>query len=169
LKCAHPDLLWLPEKKTADMSNLDGFLADAYSQFKTDFIDNPLLFMNKPLILSEHKCFCKYGKTVFCHIAYSDHRNMTGVVEQNRIERIHWIKPILQNANDVEVKVWFKKHKSEKRVLLLVEKVSYLVVLLHENNKDRYKLITAYPVFPNNLRKLLGQYERFSNKKRKSS
>jgi len=131
---------------------------ELFEVFKTDFIDNPFLVDTSriKLIFEKSKIpgFTKYPET-FVHIitrksTISKKRNF----EPERANRIHWIKPILQQKDDKRIK--FFKFKDEDGVLkdhYWFQDMDFMIVLkpissdvqivtafcVDKTEKDKYK------------------------------
>lgn len=75
-----------------------------------------------------------------------------------RATKAYWIQSIIRlaNANDKNLKYWYKKDNKKKRRELYLryqnKHIDYVVVLEDKNSK-KFVLITAYPVFYTNSKK----------------
>ncbi|MFA4999437.1 MAG: hypothetical protein WC519_01785 [Parcubacteria group bacterium] len=162
--CNSKSPIWL-----TPIIKLDEFLGDwnAYNNhlftiFKKDFMDSQPMFHNKPVFLGDQRIL--NGKPeCFWHVT-SEKDKQTGerVPNLRRCERIAWIRPIIDHANDPEVWEWPKQHEREIRYNLFLEKEDFLVVLVERKN---FYLVTAiYIDYPHNKKRLKNEYQEYDEK-----
>ena len=76
------------------------------------------------------------------------------------MERIPFPRPMIDNSNHTDLRVWRVKRGSKERILIFSETEQYLVVL-----EDRGEYIlpwTAYYIeYPNKIRRLIKEYEEY--------
>jgi DNA-binding transcriptional MerR regulator len=141
----------------------DTFLEDLYKIYLNDFYNIVVKYKNLPV-----KTFTALdynGKQqTFNHITTkgSNHR----LYNQLRCERIRWIKALIENDNCRKCNhfaSWPEKEKNKIRILIWCRKVDFLVVL--EQRKDYYNLITAYKVIYDKKRnELIKKYIKSRNR-----
>jgi hypothetical protein len=80
-----------------------------------------------------------------------------------RCERIRWPRPIIENNDKPEIKIWRNERKGGQRICLWFENENYLVILA---DRSTYILPwTAYLVEqPHRQRKLQKEYEEYCDK-----
>lgn len=155
---------WLPEIVSlndfnGDFESYNNYL---YSVFLNDLIKNQPLFNGLRVGARKHPEH--NGKHEgFYHLTSKDYQ-LTGyenrIFDPRRSERLHWIKPIIENhkCNDVccnKIKIW----KEKKRIHILFEDEYYAIVL--DERKGYYVVVTAYYIdTEHNLRNLLRRYEK---------
>ena len=139
--------------------NWERYLDALYSYFKQDFVDNIPLFKGRRLGLKKHPLAQGKEATFWHFISEGDQEN-NRLPDLRRCERIRWPKPIIENSEDVVIKLWENKRKNEKRILLWLENREYLVVLAER--KGYLLPWTAYLVTEEHRkRKLQKEYEGF--------
>ena len=139
--------------------NWERYLDALYSYFKQDFVDNIPLFKGRRLGLKKHPLAQGKEATFWHFISEGDQEN-NRLPDLRRCERIRWPKPIIENSEDVVIKLWENKRKNEKRILLWLENREYLVVLAER--KGYLLPWTAYVVTEEHRkRKLQKEYKGF--------
>ena len=141
--------------------NDQDFIEKAYETFIHDFVEYPPTFLNKKVACLPYKTTDgKYFNTFWHVITEGDHRESDRFV-QERIERIPWIRPIIDEQPDKDWYVWDKPLKRKNhRVHIYSTKRKYLVVL-DLRGEDRVVFWTAFPIDPDNHhqeKKLLKEY-----------
>lgn len=160
---------WLPPIITADAFEGDylGYFNKLYDVFEDGFIKTrPLLkmpsgsiFVGLPFLpLSEGK----HDK--FWHVTTKDTKKGATTEERysnpdlRRCERVAWIRPIIDNYPDSDIKCWRNQRNSNRNILLLLESERYLVVIV--DRRSYVFLQTAYYVErEHTMEKLLAEYE----------
>ncbi|CDE23026.1 phage P1-related protein [Amedibacillus dolichus CAG:375] len=153
---------WLP--MTISLNDYGGdfekYFDYLYDVFKRDLLHNQPLYKGLrvgarkyPLVDNKHEGFY--------HLTHRDYEK-TGFscrqFDTRRSERLHWIKPVIENYGCTKnccsrIKVWTEK----KRVHILFEDERYVVVL--DNRKTYYVVVTAYYIDQTHtLNKLLKRY-----------
>ena len=122
-----------------------------YGIFLKDFVNNKITVLGKDLKVntgkSNHRDFKGKAET-FVHIItregkYSQKRQYV----RNRANRIHWIRPILENANDQRIKCFQKNNEdNEKQHYLWYMKGQFMVIIREVN--PNLMLVTAFCVDP---------------------
>lgn len=130
-----------------DLIMLEGdpldYINTLYLLFKRDFIDTRPIFNNQQV---HHDKNDDNGKSAgFVHITNKEDSTVGGrVLDLRRCERIHWIKPIIENAASPDVLKWREEKGKQKRVFLYLASERFLVIL--QEFKYGYLLVTAYYV-----------------------
>ncbi len=145
-----------------------------YGKYLTDFANNPFEIDGMTVTVNKQKVKTskKYDKFLlekhetFCHIVSRGLDNSgKRSFDPNRANKIHWIKPILENRNDKRIK-YFEGLNSEGqwcRFYWYKEK-SYIVVL----KEIRYDLllVTGYCVDPSETSKFNKQWQDYEAQER---
>jgi hypothetical protein len=122
-----------------------------YGIFLNDFVNNKMTVFGKTLTVNQskstHRDFKNKAET-FVHVItreskYSQKRQY----DRNRANRIHWIRPILENANDPRIKCFQRLNEdNENQHYFYYEDEAYIVIL-REVNPDLI-VVTAFCVDP---------------------
>ncbi len=157
------DVFQLPPKIEFN-GDFKTFLDEVYNVFKIDFIDSKPIFNGKRLGLKKMPYVDGFEAT-FYHLTHE------GKVEQDRkpnlerMARIPFPRPLIENSNHPYLKVWRNERKNETRILIYHTEEKYLAVLA-----DRGKYIlpwTAYLItYPNQEKKLMKEYEVYKSQNR---
>lgn len=143
-------------------------LFQLYGIFKKDFIQKPIIIgtvqvgFNKKI--SRHPLF-KGKPEGFEHICtreskHSGRRNF----DPERANKIHWIKPVINNAANVRVKYFEREHfKGQNQRYFWFQDKDY-VVIIREITTD-LQLVTAFKIDELNRRNFVNWYRDFNNKK----
>lgn len=122
-----------------------------YGIFLKDFVNNKMTVFGKTLTVnlskSTHRDFKNKAET-FVHVITRKNK-YTGKREydRNRANRIHWIRPILENSNDPRIKCFQRLNdKNENQHYFYYEENSFMVIL-REVNPD-LAIVTAFCVDP---------------------
>ena len=141
------------------------YIAKLFEIFKKDFMDSRPSFKGKPVLFDKKLDGDK--PNTFVHITTEkDPATKQRILSMRRCERIGWIKPIIEHANDPAILVWQKEQvtseRTATRVYLFLEKEDFLVII--QEIKWGHFIITAiYVDNPNQKRKHLKAYEIFKN------
>jgi hypothetical protein len=144
-------------------------LFDMYGHFLRDFCDTPFFHKGRQVIVnknrSRHPLF-KGKFEGFVHVVtrksnYTDKRQY----DRDRANRIHWIKPILDNWESPLVSYFEKvSDNGELQYFYWVQTLQFIVIL-RELNPDLL-LVTAYCVDEYNATKFRKQLAEFRNRRR---
>ena len=130
---------------------------ELYEFFRLDFLGRRPDFQGKRMGL---KCMpLTEGKeATFWHFSQEGPVEDDRIPDLRRCERIRWVRPIIEHADDACIKSWSKFHKGTTRTMLWQEEQEYLVIL---DDRGEYVLPwTAYPVTEEyRKRKLQAEYE----------
>lgn len=159
---ATPD--WLPDLillKSFD-GDWDRFLNAIYEAFKTDFVMSKPLWRGRKLALKRHP-LSKGKEATFWHMISKGDDEKSREIDLRRCERIRWPRPVIEQSEEPEIKVWKNRRKGETRICLWLESQEYLVILA---DRRSYLLPwTAYPVTqPHRKKKLQKEYEEYQRK-----
>ncbi|MHA1395676.1 MAG: hypothetical protein ACTSRZ_19410 [Promethearchaeota archaeon] len=151
---------WLPELVlfSSYNGNWDVYVEVLYNYYSNDFIKSKPYFRGERLRVKRHPQY--QGKdATFWHLIQEENNN-SRIPNIQRCERIRWPKPIIENCDVPEIKIWENKRRGEKRICIWLEERNYLVVLAKRRN---YILFwTAYPVDREHTkRKLTKEYKRY--------
>jgi hypothetical protein len=162
---------WLPELLVFDdfWKSLSENIEYLYSIFLEDFVNQRLNYNGLELGLKRHPL--KEGKeATFWHLITKGDIEDEREMDIERCIRIKWPRPVIINHDDQKVKVWENvRRRNEKRIILWLDEVDYLVVLAKRKDKNTGKEYilpwTAYPVTKNHYkRKLKKEYEDYHKK-----
>lgn len=154
-------IAWLPNTVLLDEfnGNWERYLDALYRFFKIDFVNSKPLFQGRELSLKRHPMSDGKEATFWHIISEGDHED-DRVPELRRCERIRWPRPIIENCEDMEVKIWENQRHNETRVCLLLDSHDYLVVIARRKGYDLFW--AAYPItWPHQKKKLLKEYEAY--------
>ncbi len=135
------------------LENEKELITQLHDAFIEDFVTNPFQvdgsMVRIKVNLSKHlglpAFFGQYGHD-FVHLITrrSDYTNRR-VFEPNRAQRIHWIKPILQNCHERCIKCYkFTESNGKDRDYFWYEEKKYIVIL--ERISEDYWLISGHCV-----------------------
>lgn len=158
-------MLDLPEKIILDdyQGDWQKFENAVYQAFYNDFVLTKPIYRNIRLGLKKNPLIDGKEYTFYHFITEGKNENQR-IQMEDRMERIRWPKPIIENSYDQSLLVWKNKRGNETRILLWHQQSEYLVVL---SERTGYILPwTAYPVTENNRKnKLRKEYEAYKNAK----
>lgn len=137
----------------------DRYLDAIYAFFKQDFVNSQPSYRGVKLQLKRHPVI-QNKEATFWHLISEGKTEVDRVPDLRRCERIRWPRPIIEQNNDILVKIWVNERSGEKRICLWLEEWEYLVVLAQRTG---YLLLwTAYLVTqPHQKRKLQREYDAF--------
>ena len=93
------------------------------------------------------------------------------VFHLRRCERICWPRPMIENVNSMEVKIWETtrpwKNQKQRRINFALDNFSYIVVIAE--TRKGFDLVTAYHLEKSHRReKLRKEFESFSGQKKRA-
>lgn len=139
--------------------NFDAYNEAVYAIFKQDFIKSRPTFNGTKLRLKKHP-YVDDKEYTYYHFTHSGDIEIDRLPDFRRMERIPFPRPMIDNSNHTDLRVWRVKRGSKQRILILSETEQYLVVL-----EDRGEYIlpwTAYYIeYPNKIRRLIKEYEAY--------
>ena len=161
--CWIPDLM-LPSNYTDFKHYYDA----VYGVFHEDFVESHPVFEGQKVVI--RRMPIENGREdAFYHVTCKDFlHTQDRQPDLRRCERIHWIRKFIENykcenkdSDDCDgIKYWEAPYHNRKRVFLLSEEESYIVIL--EKRQDYILLITAYYIeYDRNMDKLLNEWEKY--------
>lgn len=149
------DALFEPQQEKID------FL---YQIFLDDFLNNPFSIDNKKVNIKSYpstfKGFEKYCAS-FVHIITWKSK-MTGkrVFDYQRANRVHWIRPILEQRIDPRIKYFqYTEGDGALRDYYWYDNKNYIVIV--EQIKKEYLLITGFVIDKENRNRFQKRYEKY--------
>lgn len=161
-----PALIFFEQYK----GNWEAYIHAVYLFFHKDFVDSRPFFERLPIFVRYHPAHQEKGAT-FWHLVSEGEKEEERTPSIRRCERIRWPRPLIENINDKEVKVWETirpwKNQQQRRINFALEDFSYIVVIAE--NKRGFDLVTAYDVERISRReKLKREYEQFVHQKKRA-
>lgn len=139
--------------------NFDAYNQAVYDVFQQDFIKSRPTFNGTKLRLKKHP-YVDGKEYTYYHFTHSGDIEIDRIPDFRRMERIPFPRPMIDNSNHTDLRVWRVKRGSKERILIFSETEQYLVVL-----EDRGEYIlpwTAYYIeYPNKIRRLIKEYEEY--------
>jgi len=155
-----PDLI-LFENYDSDWNQYEEVL---YSYFKVDFINNkPKPFRGLRIGLKKHPQY-KNKEATFWHFITEGKNESERYPDFRRCERIRWPKPIIENDQNEDVKVWENTRGAKSNICLCYGDWEYLVVL-RKGNGYVLPWTAYYPYTEYTKLKWKKEYEEYCNKK----
>lgn len=136
---------WLPEIITLQDcgGNWSEYIEVVYDVFREDFVSDKPYFRGRRLKLKRYP-MSQDKESTFWHMTSEGSNEAERLPDLRRCERIGWIKPIIENSRDPEIRAWSIRQKGETRISLWLERYEYLVILA--DRKDYILPWTAYTV-----------------------
>ncbi|MBT3210197.1 MAG: hypothetical protein HN704_00820 [Bacteroidetes bacterium] len=153
------EVLNLPEIITLEEfeGNFPSFYEAVYDIFKSDFVNTKPIYKGKQLRLKAHP-YIEGKEYTFYHFTHEGNIECDRKPNLRRMERIAFPRPMIDNSEHSELKVWRNKRRNKERILILHEEEKYIVVL--EDRKNYILPWTAYYIEHNNkIRRLIKEYE----------
>jgi len=152
--------------------NLDGKDEDKiiellYDIFKSDFIDNRTYLAKDIYIDPKEKEKSKNKENIFWHIITRVHqKSKKRELDQQRAKRIKWIKSIILNHADSQIKLFYNYEKNNKiRLYLWAYDVDFIVIIQKLGKKSSY-LVTSFYIDKHYNRNIYQKrYKNYMNKK----
>jgi hypothetical protein len=133
---------WLPSLKIYN-GDWGTYVDEIYPVFKKDFVDSQPLYSGKPVFIIREPLLG--GKEhSFWHVTSKGEDESSRIPDFRRCERIGWIRPVIDNANDPCLKCWDELRGGKLRAHLWLESQEFLVVL--EKRPKWFFLVTAFHV-----------------------
>lgn len=147
-----PDLIYF-EDYDCDWQRYEDMV---YSIFYSDFIASQPIFLGLPVYVA--KSLIRGKEKTFRHCITEGSLEEERAPDLRRCERIRWIRSVLDNFQNTEVKTWQNKRGRNIRQLVWLEEAQYVVVL--EKRRTSWFLLTAYCTDRSHTaRKLRKEYE----------
>jgi len=142
--------------------NWNEYLEAIYNIFKNDFIDNTVLWNSKPVRIFWEKQFQGKERS-FWHIISKGKDDLNREPDLRRCERVSWVRELLMECTEEceNLLIWTKYHVKSKRnrVYIWCREVNYIVVI--EERKINYHLITAFVVSDYSVNGYFKEYQKF--------
>lgn len=140
--CDRPD--WL-----TDIRPLEGDwmkdLANLHATFRECFIDSPCLFREKLVWPDKRKLEDDYEEGFWHLITQDNFSKSQRLLDLRRAERLHWLRPTIENHEDHRVKTFTWLHNAKTpRIHIWLEDCDYIVILEESRNGKYVSLVTAY-------------------------
>ncbi|MDP8240044.1 MAG: hypothetical protein P9X24_13210 [Candidatus Hatepunaea meridiana] len=104
------------------------YLDMLYKLFEADYIIGRPKFRGKRLNIKRYP-LDQDKEATFWHLISEGISEESRNIDLRRCERIRWLRAIVDNADDPNIKVWKNFRKGEKRICLWLEQEDYLVIL----------------------------------------
>lgn len=154
-----PDLVLLEEYG----GDFDSYNEAVYEVFRNDFLISLLSFNGTKLRLKKHP-YVDGKEYTYYHFTHSGDIETERTPDFRRMERMPFPKPMIDNSNHNDVRVWRVKRGSKDRILIFSESAQYLVVL--EDRGDYILPWTGYYIeYSNKIRRLIKEYEAYKKPK----
>ncbi|MBJ6107890.1 hypothetical protein JAO73_02625 [Hymenobacter sp. BT523] len=142
--------------------NFAEYIEAVYQAFRKDFVLTRPVFRGKALRLKRFPITSGWEAT-FYHLTHegSDEQNRTPCFR--RCERISWLKPLIEQCDALNLKVWPQIRKGKKRICIWLELANEPDHLIILDDREEYLLPwTAYPItYANQKRKKQKEYEEY--------
>lgn len=152
---------WLPKLVTLDSYGGDWveYEKALYQLFTRDFVTQKPSFRGQALRLKSYP-FTNNREATYWHLITKGEREEDREPCLRRCERIQWPKAVIENCQDVAVRVWETERKGEPRVMIWLVPYDYVVVLA---KRSGYLVMwTAYVVeYGHTRRKLQKDFDTF--------
>jgi hypothetical protein len=158
---------WLPDLLLLETfgGNWQRYEDAVFAQFYTDFIESRPTFLNEPVYITKNPL--KKGKERgFWHCVQEGLIEEDRTPDLRRCERIRWIRPVIENINDPQIKKWPTQRGRKNRYQIWVEEADYLVVL-EKRPSSWYLWTTYYTDRPHTREKLRKEYEAYIKSQRR--
>lgn len=136
------------------------FIDAVYSVFYKDFITDKAKFRNEILKLKWHPIFQERAYT-FYHITHKGEDEQNREPDLRRCERITWTKPVIENCDSLQLKIWEQKRGTADRICIWYEvknDIDYIVII---DVRANYKLLwtTFVLEYPHQKKKKQNEYD----------
>lgn len=152
---------WLPPLILFEdyQGNWKKYLAALYIVYQNDFVNSRPKFQGDTLAVKRHPVV-EGKEATFWHLIQEGDVEKDRIPNFRRCERIQWPRPIIEHADESDIKIWENRRQGETRICIWLENRDYLVILAKRNT---YTLFwTAYPVTREHTkRKLQKEYDAF--------
>jgi len=149
---------WLPDLILLDTygGSWEWYEDEIYSIFYRDFIESSPVFEDRSVGIARQLIRGKEG--TFWHCITEGDVEAERTPDLRRCERIAWIRPLIEHADDSSVRQWCNHRGRKVRRLLWLELAEYLLVL--EYRRTHWMLWTTYcTTREHTKRKLRKEYE----------
>jgi hypothetical protein len=143
----------------------DEQINELYEVFLNDIVRNPIIIKGLPLKSNSSKSkhpICRGKSQGFEHVITRDNKySGKRDFDAERANKIHWIKPVIENATDVRIKYFEKINDKRKNQLFYWFEEKNFIVIVREVNPN-LMLITAYSVDDGNKFQFKKDYESYT-------
>lgn len=149
-----PDILDLAGEWPATLEKL-------YNVFRESFKDN-ITYYKGMRVVYDNRVLEGDKEEGFWHLI-TEVNSGDRIPDYNRAEKLPWIKPIIENSTDSQVKEWdYLEGSGHIRTYLWLENSEYAIILekgTKRKRKGMVYLITAFPVGESKTRDLTRKYQ----------
>lgn len=157
--------------------NWDEYINAIYEVFKNDFLDNKTRF-NKLDVNIKWRPVYQDRPSTFYHITHEGKDESNRTPDIRRCERVPWVKPVIDNCQNWDLKYWPQKRRGRNRICIwlnLDENVKpeqdfenhYFIIL--EKRKEFFLLWSTFmPKYPHDIRAKQKEYNKWFVKMQKS-
>jgi hypothetical protein len=136
------------------------FIDAVYEAFRRDFVKHKARFRGEELRLKWHPIYQDKAYT-FYHMTHIGDDEQNRTPDLRRCERISWARPVIENCDEWNLKIWPQKRKGSNRLCIWLEfedEPDYFIVL---DVRENYKLLwTAFVAeYDHEKRKKQKEYE----------
>lgn len=153
--------LKLPEELDFGEIDFPVTVAELYKIFENDFIVTNTMFLGKKVVFDNTYKNSPYPEGFWHLITRVDHKTDERLPDFRRSERLPWIKPIIEQFREPEIKFWHNIEPSRRgaddKYYLWYEKGNFLVIL--KARKKNYFLATSFYVDGYNVKKFERKYK----------
>jgi hypothetical protein len=160
---------WLPALLLFEnyQGNWECYIHAVHQRFHQDFVVRRPSFEQLPIFIRSHPVHEKKGAT-FWHLISEGSEEAERTPDLRRCERISWPRPLIEETDAEEVKVWETirpwKNQQQRRINFSLDNFSYIVVIAETHRG--FDLVTAFYVERMHRReKLRKEYETSKQKK----
>jgi len=135
---------WLPVKlNMADFVDFDAFEAAAYAVFRNDW-SCFTSFRGAEVRIHRfpHKANANRWQTYWHAVTEGYPEELRKLPVPERLERIPWCRPVVENEEDAVVKVWANFRGQSRHVCIWFDRINYIVIL--KQCSDHFLLKTTY-------------------------
>lgn len=151
-----PELLLLEDYG----GNFERFIQAVYAVFQRDFVKYKTKFRGEELQLKWHPIYQDKAYT-FYHMTHKGEDEQNREPDLRRCERMPWAKPVIENCDAWNLKIWPQIRKGSNRLCIwldLEEEPDYVIIL--DVRKDYKLLWTAFVLeYEHEKRKKQKEYE----------
>lgn len=139
-------------------------ITEMYEVFLNDIVRNPIMIKGIPLSSNRNKSnhpICRGKSQGFEHAITRENKHSgKRHFDKERANKIHWIKPVIENVTNSRIKYYEQVNDKGKNQLFYWFKEKKFIVIVREINPD-LMLITSYSVDAGNEYQFKKGYEEF--------
>lgn len=142
--------------------NYDNYVNAVYQIFYQDYVIDKVKYKGEVLRLKWHPEYQGRAYT-FYHITHKGRDENNRIPDLRRCERIGWGKPLVENCEELNLKVWPQTRKGKNRICIWLDldgEPDYIIIL---DIRKNYKLLwTTFVLnYPHEKRKKLKEYNAY--------